>query len=137
MRLPTIAVATMLIPTVSACGLIFTDTQTTVSFTSDPPGAEVTLDGAPVGRTPVQVMVSNRKDHQVTMQHEGGEPTTCMLGASLGAGWLVLDILFGLIPVIVDAATDGWTTLDQEGCHAVFRHGAKDHADPAPVSSAQ
>lgn len=119
----------------SGCGTIMTPSQALVTFTSDPPGADVLVDGLPVGRTPVQTFVSNRKDHVVTLQHDDGQSTNCMLYASLGAGWLVLDILLGFVPVIVDAITSGWNELDQVGCHAVFRT-SRDEGPDTPVSQA-
>lgn len=121
----------------SGCGTILTPSQALVTFTSDPPGADVLVDGMPVGRTPVQTLVSNRRDHVVTLQHDSGESTSCILYSSLGAGWLVLDILLGLVPVIVDAATSGWNELEQYGCHANFRGTSEDERAPTPVSSAE
>lgn len=132
LALPALAAATL-----AGCGTIMTPSQALVTFTSDPPGADVLVDGMPVGRTPVQTFVSNRRDHVVTLQHDSGEATTCVLYSSLGAGWLVLDILLGLVPVIVDAATSGWNELEQHGCHAVFRDASGDAAAPTPVSLAE
>ena len=102
----------------SGCGAIFTESSRQVSFNSDPPGAEVLVDGVPIGRTPMQAALSNRKSHTVVIQNAKTNAITCQLGASVGAGWIVLDILLGLVPVIIDAATNGWTTLDQDACYA-------------------
>jgi len=38
----------------------------------------------------------------------------------VGAGWVILDILGGLIPVIVDAATGDWHYLDQTNVNAAL-----------------
>jgi len=43
-----------------------------------------------------------------------------LLNNSVGAGWFVLDILGGLIPIIIDAATGNWYGLDQEHVNAVL-----------------
>jgi len=136
-HLSTLALPVLATAMLSGCGTILTPSQALVTFTSDPPGADVLVDGMPVGRTPVQTFVSNRRDHVVTLQDERGESTTCVLYSSLGAGWLVLDILLGLVPVIVDAATSGWNELEQHGCHATFRGGHYDEDAPTPVSSAE
>jgi hypothetical protein len=33
-----------------------------------------------------------------------------------GGGWIVLDVLAGLVPVIIDAATGEWSSVDEEDC---------------------
>ena len=38
----------------------------------------------------------------------------------VGAGWIVLDVLCGLVPVIIDAATGAWCDLDQKNIKAVL-----------------
>jgi len=118
MRTLVAALSTLALGT-SACGTLFTESHALVSFQSDPPGAEVMIDGMPVGRTPVQAIVSNRRDHIVQFHMDGAAETTCLLTAGVGAGWVVLDVLFtGLIGVVVDAVTDGWSELAQGGCYA-------------------
>ncbi len=117
----------------SGCGAIFTPSSALVTLTSEPDGAEVRVDGFPVGRTPLQTYVSNRRHHHVTFEY-GGQETGCILEASVGAGWVVLDVLLGLIPVVIDAATGGWTTLNDGGCHAQFGD-AQVTPDETPVSS--
>ena len=48
---------------------------------------------------------------------EGYETVSCQLNAKVNVGILVLDILGGLlVPVIVDAATGDWTTLQEDAC---------------------
>ena len=43
-----------------------------------------------------------------------------MLTNRIGAGWVVLDILGGVVPVIIDAATGAWYAFDQNHVSAVF-----------------
>jgi hypothetical protein len=38
----------------------------------------------------------------------------------VGVGWIVLDVIFGLVPVIVDAATGSWYELDQKIVNALL-----------------
>jgi glycerol-3-phosphate acyltransferase PlsY len=45
---------------------------------------------------------------------------TRVVNTKVGAGWVVLDVLGGLIPVIVDAATGDWKKLDQDAVNAVL-----------------
>lgn len=120
----------------SGCGLIFTGSSTPVTLESDPPGANVYIDGQPYGKTPLTVEVSNRRDHVVTFQIGQGAPTACHLTASTGAGWVLLDIMGALIPIIIDAVSDGWTTLDQTRCYARIQAGQADDAVHPLVTSA-
>lgn len=99
------------------CGAIFTSSHVNVRLDSDPRGADVTIDGVQIGKTPIETSVSNRKDHLVQFQMSGEAPTTCVLTSSIGAGYVILDVLFtGLIGVLIDATTGGWKELDQQGC---------------------
>ncbi len=38
----------------------------------------------------------------------------------MGAGWIILDILGGLVPIIVDVATGGWYELDNTNVKVVL-----------------
>jgi hypothetical protein len=38
----------------------------------------------------------------------------------VGAGWVVLDVLAGLVGIIVDAATGAWYELDQDAVNAIL-----------------
>ena len=37
--------------------------------------------------------------------------------ATVGASWVILDVLGGLVPIIIDAATGKWNSLDRETCN--------------------
>ena len=123
MKRPALALALAAAVGTSGCGLIFTSSSTPVTLETDPPGANVYIDGQPYGQTPLTVEVSNRRDHIVTFQIGQGAPTACNLTASTGAGWVLLDIMGALIPIIIDAVSDGWTTLDQTRCYARIQTG--------------
>ena len=41
---------------------------------------------------------------------------TCTLSRGTDAGWVILDILAGLVPVVIDAATNSWSQTKGEGC---------------------
>ncbi len=38
----------------------------------------------------------------------------------VGAGWIILDVLAGRVPFVVDAATGAWYSLDQKNLDAVL-----------------
>ena len=40
------------------------------------------------------------------------------INTKVGAGWVILDVLGGIVPVIIDAATGSWKKLDQDNLNA-------------------
>ncbi len=101
----------------SGCATIFGSHKAEMDFTSDPGGAEVLIDGQSIGHTPLKVELSNHKPLLVTFRKAGYQDTMCRLDTKVGAGWVVLDVLGGLIPVVVDVATGNWAQLPDHDCH--------------------
>ena len=42
------------------------------------------------------------------------------MSRSVGIGWVILDILGGLVPLIVDTATGDWFMLDTEHVNVIM-----------------
>lgn len=103
-----------------SCATIFKGSTDNVSFSSDPSGAKVYVNGTLLGTTPVQLELKSKNSYTIEFKKEGYETRTVLLNNSVGAGWIVLDALFGLVPIIVDAATGNWYSLDQEHVNAVL-----------------
>ena len=112
------AILTLLLST--GCATLFNDEMKTVAMSSNPTGAEVWIDGARLGTTPVSLDLNNQQAHTVVFRREGHQEVTCQLTTSVGVGWIILDVLGGLIPVIVDAATGEWNSLNQGVCNVVL-----------------
>ncbi|HQF41382.1 MAG TPA: PEGA domain-containing protein [Ignavibacteriaceae bacterium] len=104
----------------SSCATIFKGSTDDVSFSSDPSGAKVYVNGTLLGTTPVQLELKSKNSYTIEFKKEGYETRTVLLNNSVGGGWIVLDVLFGLVPIIVDAATGNWYSLDQEYVNAVL-----------------
>lgn len=103
-----------------SCATIFKGSTDDVSFSSEPSGAKVYVNGNLLGTTPVQLELKSKSSYTIEFKKEGYETKTVLLNNSVGAGWIVLDILGGLIPIIIDAATGNWYELDQEHVNAVL-----------------
>ena len=98
----------------SGCATILKPQQSTVMVSSQTPGAQVFVDGMPVGITPAMVPVATNKDHIITVRGAQNE-MSCRLESHVSGGWLVLDIVF--TPAwIVDMVTSGWSSLDRNDC---------------------
>lgn len=104
----------------SGCATLFKGTSETVSLGAEPP-AEVYVNGTYRGDTPVKLDLKSDKEYNIEFRKEGFERKTVHISNSVGAGWIVLDVLGGLVPVIVDAATGAWYQLDQKMVNATLR----------------
>lgn len=96
----------------SSCATLFKGSSEKVNFSSDPASAKVYVNGQLMGSTPFEVKLASNKSYTIEFRKDGYEPKTVLLNNSVGAGWVVLDILGGFIPVVIDAATGSWMQLE-------------------------
>lgn len=111
----------------SGCAALFNNKQTNVQMNSNPVGAEVLVNGNRVGTTPMSVQLSNKDNHTVTFRMAGRNDVSCILNRKVEAGWIILDVLSGLIPIVIDAATGSWYGLD-DACNATLPTTFADYA---------
>lgn len=111
------AVAFVILAVAAGCGTLFNSSTKAVSMSSTPTEAEVFIDGNRMGVTPVTLELDNQENHAVVFRKDGYEDVTCDIQTTVGAGYVILDILGGLVPVIIDAATGEWESLDSEVCN--------------------
>jgi len=104
----------------NGCALIFQGTSKNMSFDAGPGSAEVWVNGAKVGVTPCKVELKRNQEYSIEFKKEGYQTKSYRITNGVGAGWVVLDILGGLIPVIIDAATGAWYGFDQDNVNAVL-----------------
>ena len=88
----------------SNCATIFKGEYRDVSINSEPNDTQVYINGEFHGRTPLKLEL--RPDESYTIE--------------IGVGWIVLDVLFGLVPVLVDALTGAWYEFDQRYVNAIL-----------------
>jgi hypothetical protein len=108
----------LLIPVIfNSCATITKDDSQPVSFSSEPQGAEVSLNNLPVGTTPTTVMVKKKFGKtMVTYKKDGYETQTFPLDKSVAAMTFGNIIFGGIIGAGVDVAT-GKATNYQESVH--------------------
>lgn len=102
----------------SGCATLFKGTTENVSMESSPVQADVFVNGQLMGKTPLQLKLATKKEYVVEFRAEGYQPRTYHINNRVGAGWIILDVLGGLIPVIIDAATGAWYKFDQDNINA-------------------
>ncbi|MBK9333948.1 MAG: PEGA domain-containing protein [Ignavibacteria bacterium] len=96
----------------NGCATLFSGSSEDISLESDPPKAKVLLNGSTMGKTPLTLKLKKGNSYIIEFMKEGYENKTLSMSYSLGAGWLILDILSGLIGIIVDASTGNWNEFD-------------------------
>jgi hypothetical protein len=97
----------------SGCATLFKGTSEEVSFGSNPLGAEIYIDGKLMGKTPAAFQLITKKTYVIEFKM-GDKKKTINLNNSVGAGWIILDVLGGLVPVVVDAITGAWYSFDMK-----------------------
>lgn len=102
------------------CGALFNGGPQQVTFTSEPSEAEVIIDGQRYGTTPLVVDLSKKNSYAVTFRKAGFEEQVRTLNHRVSGGYVVLDILGGLLPIVVDAATGSWYVLESDNVSATL-----------------
>lgn len=102
----------------TGCATLFKGTSENVSMDSSPVQADVYVNGQLMGKTPLQLKLATKKEYVVEFRAEGYQPRSYHINNRVGAGWIILDVLGGLIPVIIDAATGAWYKFDQDNINA-------------------
>lgn len=98
--------------TLAGCATLFSSGSVPLSLQSDSAGAEVYINGTLRGRTPLTLEVDNTKPLSVTFKQAGKTDQTVEIPTKVRPGFVVLDVLGGLAPIIIDAATGEWKTLE-------------------------
>jgi hypothetical protein len=115
-----ILISILTLGTVSSCATLFGKKTHALAVSSDPRGAEVYVNGFKRGVTPIELNLKADKSYTIEYRKEGFESVTRVVNTKVSAGWIVLDVLGGLIPIIVDAATGNWNKLDQDSVNAAL-----------------
>ncbi len=113
-------VVLLAVVTLAGCATIFSGSSTNIPISSDPPEAKVYVNGTYMGRTPLVVNLAKDKDYVVQFKQDGYEIQTRLINSKMGIGWLVLDLLSGGVPILVDAITGDWMVLDTDSVHVML-----------------
>ncbi|MCJ7484092.1 MAG: PEGA domain-containing protein [Thermodesulfovibrionales bacterium] len=102
----------------TGCATLFKGTSENVNMQASPVQADVYINGQLMGKTPLQLKLASKKEYAIEFRAEGYQTRIYNISNKVGAGWIILDVLGGLIPVIIDAATGAWYKLDQDNINA-------------------
>ena len=111
------------------CGTITQGTRQSIPVQSSPNTVSIDVGGGSY-TTPTTLNLERKNEYILKFSKEGYESTQIQITKHLSGGYLVFDILLGLVGVIIDAATGGWYNLKPE---SVMVSLSKISAGPGPA----
>lgn len=92
----------------TGCATIFKGTTSDVRVLSEPQGAKIYRNGEFLGNAPITINAKGNESYHLEAKKEGYQDNSKTLQKDIGAGWVVLDCLSGLMGILVDAMTGAW-----------------------------
>lgn len=117
---PCTALPAMAALAVCGCATVMHGTMQEVSILSAPAGAQVSVDSAAVGRTPLSIQLRRKAAHQVRIEAAGYESYDASVGRHV-SGWVwgnLLLTVYAVIGVPVDLLTGGLYSLEPDWIRA-------------------
>ncbi len=96
----------------SGCATLLKSKTAMVNFNSYPDKRDVYINGENMGTTPLELELSHKKAVTVKFVKDGYRSRTYTIKRRVDPPWVVLDVLIGVGPVLVDAATGNWFSLE-------------------------
>jgi hypothetical protein len=113
-------ISSILILALLGCATIIKGDREPVYLASKPDSAEVYVNGVFAGVTPVRLSLASKGTYTIEFRKEGYRSKAVQIDNQIGAGWIVLDALVGLVPILVDAITGSWYDLTTNNVNAVL-----------------
>lgn len=108
----------------TSCATIMHGSRQNIGISSNPSLANVWVDGAFVGNTPLIVNLTRRDNHYVHIELEGYQPFDAVFTRHV-SGWVFGNVVFGgVIGLAVDAITGGIYCLTPDQVQAELRNGS-------------
>ena len=95
------------------CAVVFKGDSSRIGLNSNPSGAIVYANGSEVcSSTPCSIKLKSNQNWNLIFKKAGYKDKTLLVNNQIGGLWVVLDVVFGLVPLIIDAATGAWYDLE-------------------------
>lgn len=130
-RMLRVATTLAVLALTSGCATVIKGTTQSVPISSDPPGAEILVDGQYVGTTPSDVELKRKRDHLVVVQKKDFAPRSVPVVKNVGGAVWGNIIAGGLIGWGVDAASGAQNNLSPKTIF-VKLEPAEDSGDRQP-----
>ena len=107
----------------TSCATVMSGSKQNVKFESNPSAATIFIDEVEVGKTPFEMELARKNEHQVTIKLEGYQTYQIKLTRKVN-GWFAGNILIGgLIGLIVDPITGAMYNLTPKEINAEMAKG--------------
>ncbi|HOV94009.1 MAG TPA: PEGA domain-containing protein [Spirochaetales bacterium] len=113
-------ISSILVLVLLGCATIIKGDKEPVYLSSKPDSAEVYVNGVFAGITPIRLNLTSKGTYTIEFRKEGYRSKVVQIDNQIGAGWIVLDALVGLVPILVDAITGSWYDLTTNNVNAVL-----------------
>lgn len=95
----------------SSCATIISGSKQMVTFSSEPSGAKIMIDGVPIGKTPLTTKIK-RGSRVIVISKDNYETFTRRFDRKFNA-WVIGNIVLGGIPgIATDLITGAYITID-------------------------
>jgi hypothetical protein len=125
----------------TGCATIVASRTTPYQVVSAVPGAEVRINGMPVGRTPTTLEVDKKQPPRIEVAAPGHYPQTCWPKTTIGAGYIIADtamclLLFPFGCIAYIDATGAWNEVSDQVCSVNLQPAAPPVTAAAPAGYA-
>jgi len=107
---------------ISGCATVLKGPKSDLSLSSEPSQARVYVNGSFMGETPLKLQLVSKNSYRISFEKKGYETQTVEIGSAVGTGWIVLGVVTGVVPAIIDGATGAWYELKEENVNAVLKN---------------
>lgn len=121
----------------SGCATMVASKTSPYNIVSAVPGAEVRINGMPVGRTPTTVDIDRKHPQRIEVSMPGYYPQTCWPHTSVGVVYALVDtaICLAAFPLgcisFIDAS-GAWNSVDDEVCNVNLQPAVPQQPIAAP-----
>lgn len=105
----------------SSCASIINGSNQTVKIASSPPGANVRINGADSGVTPMTAELSRKTSHRVELNLRGHRPYEVVLEPTFNGAAMGNIVAGGIIGMAVDGSPGAGNTLKPEAVEATLQ----------------
>ncbi len=113
----------LVVALLSSCATIVSGSKQNVKFVSNPSAATVYVNNEIIGKTPLDVKLSRKKEHKVSIKLEGYQTYETKLTKKLN-GWYFGNILIGgVIGLVIDPITGAMYNLSPKEITAEMKKG--------------
>ena len=93
-----------------SCGALFKGTTQTIGVKSFQEGSTIVVDGQTYV-SPALIELPRNQNYVVTISKEGYETQQVRINKTVSGGIVILDILAGVLPIVIDAVMGTWYNL--------------------------